>query len=106
MKLAENIIKIGLAIATVAGIAYLVVKYMDAIKAWLEKLCPACEIEEEAIEEAAAEEIAAEPVAEEAPAVEDVPAVEETAAAEETPVVEEVVVEDGTPVAEEADFEA
>lgn len=99
MKLAENIIKIGLAIATVAGIAYLVVKYMDAIKAWLEKLCPACEIEEEAIEEAAAEEIAAEPVAEE------VPAVEETAA-EETPVVEEVVVEDGTPVAEEADFEA
>lgn len=99
MKLAENIIKIGLAIATVAGIAYLVVKYMDAIKAWLEKLCPACEIEEEAIEEAAAEEIAAEPVAEE------VPAVEETAA-EETPVVEEVVVEDGTPVAEEDDFEA
>ena len=105
MKLAENIIKIGLASATVAGIAYLVVKYMDAIKAWLEKLCPACEIEEEAIEEAAAVEIAAEPVAEEAPAVEEVPAVEETAA-EETPVVEEVVVEDGTPVAEEADFEA
>ena len=105
MKLAENIIKIGLAIATVAGIAYLVVKYMDAIKAWLEKLCPACEIEEEAIEEAAAVEIAAESVAEEAPAVEEVPAVEETAA-EETPVVEEVVVEDGTPVAEEADFEA
>ena len=105
MKLAENIIKIGLAIATVAGIAYLVVKYMDAIKAWLEKLCPACEIEEEAIEEAAAEETVAEPVAEEAPAVEEVPAVEETAA-EETPVVEEVVVEDGTPVAEEADFEA
>ena len=105
MKLAENIIKIGLAIATVAGIAYLVVKYMDAIKAWQEKLCPASEIEEEANEEAAAEEIAAEPVAEEAPAVEEVPAVEETAA-EETPVVEEVVVEDGTPVAEEDDFEA
>ena len=105
MKLGETIIKIGLAIAAVAGIVFLVVKYMDAIKAWLEKLCPACEIEEEAIEEAAAEEIAAEPVAEEAPAVEEVPAVEETAA-EETPVVEEVVVEDGTPVAEEADFEA
>ena len=57
MKLGETIIKIGLAIAAVAGIVFLVVKYMDAIKAWLEKLCPACEIEEEAIEEAAAEEI-------------------------------------------------
>ena len=88
MKLAENIIKLGLAIAAVAGIAYLVVKYMDAIKAWLEKLCPACEIEEEAIEEAVAEETVEEP------------------AAEEAPVVEEVVVEEGTPVAEEADFEA
>ena len=89
MKLAENIIKIGLAIAAVAGIAYLVVKYMDAIKAWLEKLCPACEIEEEIAEEAVAEETVEEPVAEEA-----------------VPAVEEVVVEDGTPVAEEADFEA
>ena len=89
MKLAENIIKIGLAIAAVAGIAYLVVKYMDAIKAWLEKLCPACEIEEEIAEEAVAEETVEEPVAEEA-----------------APAVEEVVVEDGTPVAEEADFEA
>ncbi len=88
MKLAENIIKLGLAIAAVAGIAYLVVKYMDAIKAWLEKLCPACEIEDEAIEEAVAEEAVEEP------------------AAEEAPTVEEVVVEEGTPVAEEADFEA
>lgn len=87
MKLAENIIKLGLAIAAVAGIAYLVVKYMDAIKAWLEKLCPACEIEE-VVEEEAVEET----VAEETPA--------------EAPTVEEVVVEDGTPVAEEADFEA
>lgn len=94
MKLAENIIKLGLAIAAVAGIAYLVVKYMDAIKAWLEKLCPACEIEEEAIEEAVAEETVEEPAAEETPA------------AEEAPAVEEVVVEEGTPVAEEADFEA
>lgn len=87
MKLAERIIKLGVAIAAVAGIAYLVVKYMDAIKAWLERLCPACEIEDEAIEEAVAEE-----------------AVEETAA-EEAPAVEEIVVEDGTPVAEENDFE-
>ena len=89
MKLAEIIIKIGLAIAAVAGIAFLVVKYMDAIKAWVEKICPCCTIEEE---EALVEEPAAEEVTEE-PAAEDVPA-------------EEIVVEEGTPVAEETDFEA
>ncbi|MBQ7099725.1 MAG: hypothetical protein IJO05_08415 [Oscillospiraceae bacterium] len=90
MKLAEIIIKIGLAIAAVAGIAFLVVKYMDAIKAWAEKLCPCCAIEEEEelVEEPAAEEITEEP------------------AAEEVAPVEEIVVEEGTPVAEEADFEA
>ena len=93
MKLAENIIKLGLAIAAVAGIAFLVVKYMDAIKAWAEKLCPCCKIEEEVVEEAA-EEVVEEPAAEEAPV------------AEEAPAVEEVVIEDGTPVAEETDFEA
>ena len=92
MKLAENIIKIGLAIAAVAGIAFLVVKYMDAIKAWMEKLCPTCEIEEELVEEPVAEEAVEEPAAEEA--------------APEAPAVEEVVVEEGTPVAEENDFEA
>lgn len=92
MKLAENIIKLGLAIAAVAGIAFLVVKYMDAIKAWAEKLCPCCKVEDVA-EEEAVEETVEEPAAEEA-------------AAEETPAVEEVVVEDGTPVAEETDFEA
>ena len=91
MKLAENIIKLGLAIAAVAGIAYLVVKYLDAIKAWLDKLCPACEVEEEAVEEPA-EELVEEPAAEEA--------------APEAPAVEEIVVEEGTPVAEENDFEA
>lgn len=92
MKLGETIIKIGLAIAAVAGIAFLIVKYMDAIKAWLEKLCPACELEEdfdETVEEVAAEE----------PAVEEAP-VEDAPAAEETPV------DEGTPVAEEKDFEA
>lgn len=92
MKLAEKIIKLGLAIAAVAGIAYVVVKYMDAIKAWLEKLCPCCQVEEEAAVEETAEEAVAENV--------------EEPAAEEAPAVEEVVVEDGTPVAEEADFEA
>ena len=87
MKLAEKIIKLGLAIAAVAGIVFLVVKYIDAIKAWLEKLCPCCQIEED-IEEAAVEPVE-EPVAEEIV---------------EAPMVEEVVVEDGTPVAEENDF--
>ena len=70
---------------------------MDAIKAWLEKLCPACEIEEEAIEEAVAEETVEEPAAEE---------ITEEPAAEEAAPVEEIVVEEGTPVAEENDFEA
>ena len=87
MKLGETIIKIGLAIAAVAGIAFLVVKYMDAIKAWVEKLCPCCRIEDEVIEEA--EELVEEPAAEEI--------------APEAPV-EEIVVEEGTPVAEEPDF--
>ncbi|MBR7179629.1 MAG: hypothetical protein IKD27_08980 [Oscillospiraceae bacterium] len=103
MKLAENIMKIGLAIAAVAGIAFLVVKYLDAIKAWLDKLCPACEVEEEAVEEPA-EELIEEPAAEEAVA-EEAPA-EEPAAEEAAPAAEEVVIEEGTPVAEEADFEA
>ena len=59
MKRAEIIIKIGLAIAAVAGIAFLVVKYMDAIKAWAEKLCPCCQVEdeEELVEEPAAEAV-------------------------------------------------
>lgn len=96
MKLAEIIIKIGLAIAAVAGIAFLVVKYMEAIKAWVEKLCPCCQIEDEAAPEA--EELVEEPAAEETP-VEEAPAAEEAA-------VEEVVIEEGTPVAEETDFEA
>ena len=92
MKLAENIIKIGLAIATVAGIAYLVVKYMDAIKAWIEKLCPCCRIEDEVVEEA--EELVEEPAAEEA----------DFEAPVEEVVVEAAPVEEGTPVAEETDF--
>ena len=87
MKLGETIIKIGVAIAAIAGIAFLVVKYMDAIKAWVEKLCPCCRIEDEVVEEA--EEQVEEPAAEEI--------------APETPV-EEVIVEEGTPVAEETDF--
>lgn len=91
MKLAETIIKIGLAIVAVAGIVFLVAKYMDAIKAWIEKLCPCCQIEDAIAEEA--EELVEEPTT-----------AEETAA--EAAPVEEVTVEEGTPVAEETDFEA
>lgn len=94
MKLAETIIKIGLAIAAIAGIAFLVVKYIDAIKAWLDKLCPACELEED-FEETEVEEAVEEPAAEEA--------VEEPVV-EEVPAAQEVVIEEGTPVAEEKDF--
>ena len=91
MKLAENIIKLGLAIAAVAGIAFLVVKYMDAIKAWAEKLCPCCQVEEVVEEETVAEAVE-EPAAEEAVA-EEAPAVEETAAPE-APVAEETTAEE------------
>ena len=86
MKLGQTIIKIGLAVAAVAGIAFVVVKYMDNIKAWLQKLCPCCRVEDEVIEEA--EELVEEPAAEEAPAA------------------EEVATQEGTPVAEANDFEA
>ena len=93
MKFAEKIIKLALAIGAVAGVIFLITKYMDAIKAWMDKLCPACELEEEIIEEAVAEETIEEAVEE---------TVEEPA--EEAPVVEEIVIEEGTPVAEETDF--
>ena len=98
MKFAEKIIKLALAIGAVAGVIFLIAKYMDAIRAWADKLCPACEPEEEIIEEAVAEEAVEEVV--EAPA-EEVAA--EEAPAEEAPV-EEIVIEEGTPVAEETDF--
>lgn len=89
MKLAEKIIKLALAIGAVAGIIFLIAKYMDTIKAWLGKLCPACELEEEIIEEAVAEESVEEAV---------------EASAEAVPAAEEIVIEEGTPVAEETDF--
>ena len=98
MKLAEKIIKLALAIGAVVGVIFLISKYMDALKAWMDKLCPACELEEEEIiEEAVAEESIEEAV--EAPAEE----VAEEAAAEEAPA-EEIIIEEGTPVAEETDF--
>ena len=79
MKLFNTFVKLAAAIAAVGAVAYLVVKYFDAIKAWAEKLCPCCKVELEAEPEA----------------VEEVAPVEETAPAE-----------DDAPVAEESDFEA
>ena len=93
MKFAEKIIKLALAIGAIAGVIFLITKYTDAIRAWADKLCPACEPEEEIIEEAVAEESIEEAV--EAPAEEIV---------EEEAPVEEIVIEEGTPVAEETDF--
>ena len=89
MKLFNTFVKLAAAIAAVGAIAYLVVKYFDAIKAWAEKLCPCCKVELEA----------------EAEAVEEASPVEE-APAEEAAPVEEAPAEDDAPVAEESDFEA
>ena len=106
MKLFNTIMKLAAAVAAIAGIAYLVVKYMDAIKAWLGKLCPCCEVELEDdfdVEVEFAEEADAEPVEEvvvEEPAAEEAPV--EEAPVEEAPAVEE----SDAPVADEADFEA
>ncbi len=87
MKLTELLIKLAVAAAAVVGIAYLIIRYMDTIKAWAQKLCPIEVIEEEEVTEEEA-------VVEEAPAEE---------------VVEEVVAEEipsDAPVADPADFEA
>ena len=93
MKMTELIIKLAVAAAAIVGIAYLIVRYMDAIKAWAQKLCPMCaeeivEEDEAAAEDAPADEVVEEVVAEEAPA--DAP----------------VDVPADAPVADAADFEA
>ncbi len=90
MKLAGNLIKLGLALAAVAGTAYLIVKYMDTIKAWLDQLCAEVDEEETVL-------VTEEPEAA-APAEEPVPV--------ETVEEPKVEIEEGTPVAEETDFEA
>lgn len=83
MKIAKIIAKIAAAAAVIGGIAYLVIKYYDEIKAWIQKICPCCALEDDFMEECEAEEDA--PAAEEAPAA---------------PVVEDETV----PVADDADF--
>lgn len=99
MKIANTIIKILTALATIAGIVYIVATYGEQIVAWckktLEKMpkCPKCE---EAEEDAEIEvEITVEEPAEEAP-VEEAPAAEEADFAPEAAETE--------PVADEADF--
>lgn len=102
MKFAKTLVKIAAAVAAIAGIAYLVVTYLDTIKAWLQKLCPCCNAAPEA-EEVCTEEAAAEEAPVEEAAAEEAPA--EEAPAEDAPV-EEAAAEDAEPVADEADFEA
>ena len=94
MKALNTIVKILTALATVAGIVYIIATYGEQIVAWAKKTlaalpkCPACE-------EAAPE------------VVEEVDEVAEEAAAEEVAVEEpapEVVVSENEPVAEETDF--
>ena len=100
MKALNTIVKILTALATVAGIVYIIATYGEQIVAWAKKTlaalpkCPCCEEAEPEDEveievEAAAEEVAAEEPAEEV-------AVEEPAP--------EVVVSENEPVAEETDF--
>jgi len=102
MKAMNTIIKILTAIATIAGVVYIIATYGEQIVAWCKKTlaslpkCPACEeaeaevevditVEEDASE--AAEEVAAEEVA-----------------AEEVPVAEAAAQEDEEPVADDSDF--
>lgn len=101
MKAFNTIVKILTALATVAGIVYIVATYGEQIVAWAKKMlnclpkCPACEEADDEIEVEIEVEAAAEEVAAEEPAAEEVP-VEEPAP--------EVVVAENEPVAEDADF--
>ena len=92
----KKLLKLAAAAAAMAGIAFLVVKYMDQITEWLKNLCPCKDVpiaEEIDFEEAEVAEVPVEePVAE-----------EEEVIAEEP--VEEVEIPEGEPTAEESDFE-
>ena len=98
MKAMNTIIKILTALATIAGIVYIVATYGEQIVAWCKKTleslpkCPKCEEAEDADIEV--EITVEEPVAEEVPA-EEAPAAEEDFAPEAA---------EGEPVAEAHDF--
>lgn len=100
MKTLNIVLKVLSALATIAGIVYLVATYGDQIVAWAKKMMAKCPCMCDAEEEAPAEEAVTE-VAEEAPAEEAAPAEEEAPAVEAAPAVE-----DTAPVADEEDFEA
>lgn len=102
MKTFTIIAKILAALATIAGIVYLVATYGDKIVAWTKKLlgsCPCCNGDCECECEGECECEEAEEVS-----VEEVPV--EEAPVEEAPVVEEAAAPEGEIVAEETDFEA
>lgn len=98
MKVFNIIVKIGVALAAIAGAVYAAATYGDKIVAWAKRLIERCK--------SCAEEAKSADEAEQA-AVEEVPEVEEAPAAEEVPEVEEAsAVEDSAVVAEETDFES
>lgn len=108
MKALKTIMKIAAAGAAIAGIAYVIMKNIDAITNWLKNLCPNCKCdavaEEDFTEDVVSQEIVEEAPAEEAPAEEAVG--EDTPAEEAAPAEETVPVAEGDPIADESDFEA
>ena len=84
MKVFSAVVKILVALAAIAGAAYLLATYGEKLVAWAKKVCPCCE----------------------EPQLEDVPAVEEVEEPVVEPVeeVEEVEIPAEDPVAEEQDF--
>ena len=115
----KNVIKILTALATVAGVIYIIATYGEQIVAWAKKVlnafpkCPCCEetetveeFVEEAAEAEAAEEVVAE--AEEIEEVVEAPKKKAAPAKKAAPSVEEaapeVVVAENEPVAAEEDF--
>ena len=104
MKTVKSLLKLTAAIAAVVAIAYVVVKYMDAITTWLKGLCPACKCNPEPIiEEVPVEDAAEVEVSAEEPAEDEQPPVEEVVPEE---AAEPEVIPEGEPVAEDSDFEA
>lgn len=96
MNTIKTLLKATTAVAAIAGIAYVVVKYMDTITEWLKKVCPCKNVP--VAEEVDVDEIPVENVPVEEPAAEEEVVAEEPAA--------EVAIPEGEPVAEESDFEA
>ncbi len=99
MKLAEQLVKLIAAVAAIAAVAYLVVKYFDKIKAWVQSICPCCAEEDDFAED----DEFAEPVIQETAPVEETP----VEAPAEAPAEEaiQVAADDDAPVAEEDDFQ-